>query len=115
MPQIIFKLADELVQAVAQSGDRLPEWLTQALTQPAMPVRTYQHMIECLAAHPTLKQIANFRSTPAMSDQLRKLFNPRSQAHPLTPAEVQELAEVKQLLLNLAYRQPQGLSNLRNR
>ena len=113
MPQITLELSDELAQAVAQQGDRLPELLTQALTQPAIPARTYRYMIEFLASHPTPEQIASFQPTPEMSDRLKTLLT-RNQADTLTPAEVQELAELEPIehlivmlkFSNLSYLQP---------
>jgi hypothetical protein len=113
MTQITLDLSDELAQAMVQQGDRLPELLTQALTQPAIPVRTYRYIIEFLASHPTPEQIANFQPTVEMSDRLKTLLT-RNQSDTLTPAEIQELAEFEQIehlivmlkSSNLSYLQP---------
>jgi hypothetical protein len=94
--QVTLDLSDELAQALTQQADRLPELLAQALTQPAIPTRTYRHVLEFLASHPTPEQIANFRPTPEMTDRLKVLLS-RNQTDTLTTAEVQELAEFEQI------------------
>lgn len=96
MPKITLELSDELAQAVAQQGDRLLDLLTQALTQPAIPVRTYRHIIEFLTSHPTPEQIANFRPPLEMSDRLKMLLA-RNQSGTLTSAERQDLEEFEQI------------------
>jgi hypothetical protein len=74
--QVTLDLSDELAQALTQQADRLPELLAQALTQPAIPARTYRHVLEFLTSHPTPEQIANFCPTPEMTDRLKVLLIP---------------------------------------
>jgi hypothetical protein len=94
--QVTLDLSDELAQALTQQADRLPELLAQALTQPAIPARTYRHVLEFLTSHPTAEQITNFRPTQEMTDRLKVLLS-RNQTDTLTTAEVQELDEFEQI------------------
>jgi hypothetical protein len=112
MTPITLNLPDDLAQALSQQGDRLPELLALSLQQPAIPARTYQYVLEFLAANPTPDQIANFRPTPEMCDRLQTLLD-RNQAGALTQSETQELdefAKIEHLIVmlktsNLSYLQ----------
>lgn len=96
MPQVTLNLSDDLAQALMQQADRLPELLTQALMQPAVPAHMYRYIVEFLASHPSPDQIADFRPTDEMIDRLKTLLT-RSQMATLTNAEARELDEFERI------------------
>jgi hypothetical protein len=96
MPQVTLNLSDDLAQALTQQADRLPELLTQALMQPAVPAHMYRYIVEFLASHPSPEQIADFRPTDEMVDRLKTLLT-HDQVATLTDAEARELDEFERI------------------
>jgi hypothetical protein len=90
MPQVTLNLSDDLAQALTQQADRLPELLTQALMQPAVPAHMYRYIV------PSPEQIAEFRPTDEMVDRLKTLLT-HNQVATLTDAEARELDEFERI------------------
>jgi hypothetical protein len=113
MAQITLDLPEDLAQAVSQHADRLPELLSQALTQPALPAHIYRHILEFITSGPTPAEIANFHPTPEMMARLQVLLE-QNQLGTVSAAATQELEEferIEHLIVmlkssNLDYLQP---------
>lgn len=96
MAKITLEVSDELLERLAQVGDRLPELLALSLQQPAIPAQIYRYILDFLASEPTKEQILAFRPTPEMIERLKTLIE-RSKAGELTPPEQRELDEYERI------------------
>jgi hypothetical protein len=74
MVKITLEVSDELSEKLGNLGDRLPEILSQSLTQPILPSYVYRHILNFLASNPTHKQVSDFRPTSEMKERLKTLM-----------------------------------------
>jgi len=96
MTTITIEVPDELAEALARAGDRLPELLALSLQQPALPAHIYRYILDFLASQPTGEQLAAFGPTPEMTERLQTLLA-RQIAGDITPAEMAELDEYERI------------------
>ncbi len=96
MATITLDVPDELADALARTGDRLPELLALSLRQPALPASIYRYILDFLASQPTAEQLVAFAPTPAMTERLQWLLA-RHTAGESTPAETAELDEYERI------------------
>lgn len=96
MVKITIDLPEELSDKLTQLGNRLPEFITLSLQQPAIPATVYRYIIDFLASQPTPEQILDFRPTSTMQERLKILLI-RNQSGDLTAIEQQELDEYEKI------------------
>ncbi|MGI8503945.1 MAG: hypothetical protein ACR2LR_22840 [Hassallia sp.] len=96
MPKITLEVPEELLQQLANVGDRLPELLALSLQQPPLPAHIYCYILNFIASNPTPEQIAAFSPTPEMQQRLRTLVE-RSLSSNITELERIEIDEYEKI------------------
>lgn len=96
MATVTIEVPDDLLELVAQAGDRLPELLARSLREPTLPAHVYRYVLDFLASRPTPDQVAAFGPTPEIADRLRTLIEREGKGE-ITPAEKAELDEYERL------------------
>lgn len=93
---ITIEIPDDLSEQLTQLGDRLPELLQQCVQQTVLPAHVYRYILDFLTSQPTPEQIAAFRPTPQMQEQLSTLLA-KNQSGNITPIEIEELNEYERI------------------
>jgi hypothetical protein len=96
VPKITLEVPEELLQQLANVGDRLPELLALSLQQPPLPAHIYRYILNFIASNPTPEQISAFSPTPEMQQRLRTLVE-RSLSSEIAEQERIELDEYEQI------------------
>jgi hypothetical protein len=96
MATITIEIPDDLMEQLTPLEAQLPELLRRCVQESPLPAQVYRYILNFLTSQPSPEQIAAFRPTPDMQEQLRSLLA-KNQAGTLTAAERQELDEYERI------------------